>query len=81
VQLNRCAIESQRAVALGILASVATDICSPEAGPVPGCWRAGGISTRLMTWMTPFDAVTHAGLHVSAVLHSYETDTFLPPHK
>jgi hypothetical protein len=24
--------------------------------------------------------IAHAGLHVSAVLHSYETDTFLPPH-
>jgi uncharacterized membrane protein (DUF485 family) len=25
--------------------------------------------------------IAHAGLHTSAVLHSYETDTFLPPHK
>jgi hypothetical protein len=25
--------------------------------------------------------IAHVGLHVSAVLHSYETDTFLPPHK
>lgn len=25
--------------------------------------------------------IAHAGLHVSAVLHSYETDTFLPPHR
>jgi hypothetical protein len=25
--------------------------------------------------------IAHAGLHVSAVLHSYDTDTFLPPHK
>jgi D-alanyl-D-alanine carboxypeptidase len=24
--------------------------------------------------------IAHAGLHVSAVLHSYETHTFLPPH-
>jgi len=24
--------------------------------------------------------VTHVALHVSAVLHSYDTDTFLPPH-
>jgi hypothetical protein len=24
--------------------------------------------------------VAHAGLHVTAVLHSYETDLFLPPH-
>jgi len=25
--------------------------------------------------------IAHVGLHVSAVLHSYQTDTFLPPHK
>ncbi len=25
--------------------------------------------------------IAHAGLHMSAVLHSYETDTFLPPHR
>ena len=25
--------------------------------------------------------IAHAGLHVSAVLHSYDTDTFLPPHE
>lgn len=25
--------------------------------------------------------IAHAGMHVSAVLHSYETDTFLPPHR
>jgi hypothetical protein len=24
--------------------------------------------------------LAHAGLHVSAVLHSYDTGTFLPPH-
>ena len=25
--------------------------------------------------------IAHAGLHVSAVLHRYDTDTFLPPHE
>ncbi len=25
--------------------------------------------------------ISHAGLHVTAVLYSYDTDTFLPPHK
>jgi hypothetical protein len=24
--------------------------------------------------------IAHAGLHVAAVVHSYDTDTFLPPH-
>lgn len=26
-------------------------------------------------------AITHAGLHVTAVLHSYDTDIYLPPHR
>jgi len=31
--------------------------------------------------LSPLGApIAHAGLHVSAVLHSYETETFLPPH-
>lgn len=25
--------------------------------------------------------IAHAGLHTSAVLHSYDTDTYLPPHR
>ena len=25
--------------------------------------------------------IAHVGMHVSAVLHSYDTDTFLPPHE
>jgi hypothetical protein len=25
--------------------------------------------------------IAHAGLHVTAVIHSYDTETFLPPHK
>jgi hypothetical protein len=25
--------------------------------------------------------ITHAGMHVTAVVHSYETDVFLPPHR
>ena len=35
----------------------------------------------LMT-LNPIGApIAHAGMHVTAVLHSYETDTFLPPHE
>jgi di/tricarboxylate transporter len=31
--------------------------------------------------LSPFGSpIAHAGLHVSAVVHSYGTDTFLPPH-
>jgi hypothetical protein len=43
----------------------------------------GGMVWRAPTLLTlsPLGApISHAGLHVSAVLHSYETDTFLPPH-
>lgn len=25
--------------------------------------------------------IAHAGMHITAVLHSYETETFLPPHR
>jgi hypothetical protein len=34
----------------------------------------------LMTLNPIGSPIAHAGLHTSAVLHSYETDTFLPPH-
>ncbi len=35
-----------------------------------------------MVTLNPVGApLAHAGLHGSAVLYSYETDTFLPPHK
>jgi hypothetical protein len=39
-------------------------------------------SVPTLTTLNPIGApITHAGMHVAAVLHSYETDTFLPPHK
>jgi len=43
----------------------------------------GDVVWRVPTLLTlnPIGApIAHAGLHTSAVLHSYETDTFLPPH-
>jgi hypothetical protein len=47
----------------------------PIAGDV--VWSAPTLLT-----LNPIGApIAHAGLHVSAVLHSYETDTFLPPHE
>jgi hypothetical protein len=45
---------------------------------------AGDVAWSVPTLVTlnPIGApIAHAGLHVSAVLHSYETDTFLPPHE
>jgi len=38
-------------------------------------------SAPTLVTLNPIGApIAHAGLHVAAVLHSYETDTFLPPH-
>lgn len=39
-------------------------------------------SVPTLVTLNPVGApLAHVGLHVSAVLHSYETDTFLPPHQ
>jgi hypothetical protein len=47
----------------------------PVAGDV--AWSAPTLLT-----LNPIGApIAHAGLHMSAVLHSYETDLFLPPHE
>lgn len=46
----------------------------PLAGDV--MWSAPTLLT-----LNPLGApIAHAGLHASAVLHSYDTETFLPPH-
>lgn len=38
-------------------------------------------SAPTLVTLSPLGApLAHIGLHVAAVLHSYETDTFLPPH-
>jgi len=38
-------------------------------------------SAPTLLTLSPLGApIAHAGLHVSAVVHSYQTDTFLPPH-
>jgi len=39
-------------------------------------------SVPTLVTLNPIGApIAHAGLHVSAVLHSYDTDTYLPPHR
>ena len=39
-------------------------------------------SVPTLVTLNPVGApIAHAGLHVAAVLHSYETDLFLPPHE
>ncbi len=48
---------------------------SPIVGDV--VWSVPTLAT-----LNPIGApIAHVGLHVSAVLHSYETDLFLPPHE
>ena len=38
-------------------------------------------SVPTLVTLSPLGApIAHAGLHVAAVVHSYETETFLPPH-
>jgi hypothetical protein len=50
------------------------ELRKPIAGDV--IWSAPTLLT-----LSPLGApIAHAGLHVGAVVHSYETDTFLPPH-
>ena len=45
-----------------------------QCGPCP--------FVSMLVTLNPIGAqIAHAGLHTSAVLHSYETDTFLPPHR
>jgi hypothetical protein len=47
----------------------------PVAGDV--VWSAPTLLT-----LNPIGApITHAAMHVTAVLHTYETDLFLPPHE
>ena len=49
-------------------------ISKPIVGDV--VWSAPTLLT-----LSPLGApIAHAGLHVAAVVHSYETETFLPPH-
>jgi hypothetical protein len=51
-----------------------TKLGKPVAGDV--VW-----SIPTLVTLNPIGApIAHAGMHVSAVLHSYETETFLPPH-
>jgi hypothetical protein len=48
---------------------------SPVAGDV--AWSVPTLAT-----LNPIGApIAHIGVHVAAVLHSYETDLFLPPHE
>ena len=69
--------------ALGLTASYhlgyadfrSSKVRKPVAGSV--VWSAPTLLT-----LSPIGApLAHVGLHVSAVLHSYETETFLPPHE
>ena len=50
-------------------------VAKPLAGDV--VWSVPTLLT-----LNPIGApIAHASMHTSAVLHSYETETFLPPHR
>jgi hypothetical protein len=50
-------------------------LTKPVAGDV--IW-----SVPTLVTLNPIGApIAHAGLHVTAVLHSNDTETFLPPHR
>jgi hypothetical protein len=52
-----------------------TKVLKPVAGDL--VW-----SVPTLVTLNPIGApIAHAGLHVAAVVHSYQTDTFLPPHR
>jgi hypothetical protein len=57
-----------------------SDFRSPKiARPVAGdvVW-----SVPTLVTLNPIGApIAHAGMHIAAVLHSPQTDTFLPPHQ
>jgi hypothetical protein len=54
-----------------------TDLDPHSGGPV-----RTGAARRNPAWPTlvTLNPIAHAGLHVAAVLHSYDTEPFLPPH-
>jgi hypothetical protein len=62
------------AVAIGFFV-LWSKIARPVAGDV--VW-----SVPTLVALNPIGApIAHAGMHVAAVLHSPQTDTFLPPHQ
>ena len=62
-------------VAVGAVALLDEPLARPVAADV--VW-----SVPTLVTLNPIGApIAHAGLHVSAVLHSSETDVFLPPHR
>jgi hypothetical protein len=50
-------------------------LVKPVAGDI-------GWSVPTLVTLNPIGApVAHAGMHVAAVMHAYDTETFLPPHR
>lgn len=79
-------------IAIGLLALVASVAMTASYHLGYGDFRSekvGRAVTGDLVWsvptlvtLNPIGApIAHAGLHVTAVLHSYDTDLFLPPHE
>ncbi len=80
-----------RTIATGALALAAAFAFTAAYHAGYSDFRSGKLGTPLrgtLVWsaptlvtLNPLGApIAHIGLHVSAVIHSYNTDTFLPPH-
>lgn len=78
-------------VAIGVAALVASVAMTAVYHAGYSDFRSGKLAKPLsgdVVWsmptlvtLNPIGApIAHAGLHISAVLHSYDTNTFLPPH-
>ncbi len=79
-------------VAIGLVALAASMAMTAVYHAGYSDFRSGKLTKPLtgdVVWSVPTlvtlnpigSPIAHAGLHTTAVLHSYETDTFLPPHK
>jgi hypothetical protein len=69
-------------MAFGFTAAYHAGYSEFRSGKVGKPMRGAAIwSAPTLLTLNPVSApIAHVSLHVSAVIHSYETDTFLPPH-
>lgn len=88
----RLAGGSRRTVATGIVAIAASLVLTAAYHAGYSDFRSAKLRKPLagdLVWSVPTlvtlnpvgAPIAHAGMHVAAVLHSYDTDTFLPPHR
>ena len=69
-------------MAFGFTAAYHAGYSEFRSGKIGNPMRGAAIwSGPTLLTLNPLGApIAHIGLHVSAVIHTYETNTFLPPH-